>query len=275
MQSQYLLGVTCTSAADCWAVGSRFDTFGVNQTLIEHWDGSLWSVVPSPDSSTIQADTLQGVTCMSASDCWAVGFSSESETRFHTLVEHWDGNSWSVVPSPDANPTSRNILLGVKCTSASQCWAAGYQGYTTGGIPEQTLIERWDGVSWSVATSPNSSAEQQNLLQDVTCTATSECWAVGYYYLSYTQQQTQAHTLIEHYTVSPKIVSITRLPNGHIRLNCIGLPNSGYNVQASPDLNPANFATISNLTADPAGSFSFEDTNAVNFTTRFYRLTIP
>jgi hypothetical protein len=44
------------SARDIWAVG--FDIIsgtGDDQTLVEHWDGTAWMIVPSPDpgSSTI------------------------------------------------------------------------------------------------------------------------------------------------------------------------------------------------------------------------------
>src|SRR5207249_3636353 len=67
-----LSGVTCTSPSDCWAVGSYRNGF-YNQTLIEHWNGTAWSIVTSPNTSTTQSNGLSGVTCTSASNCWAVG----------------------------------------------------------------------------------------------------------------------------------------------------------------------------------------------------------
>src|SRR5438105_8669888 len=68
-----LLGVTCVSASDCWAVGSYVADRGAPQTLIEHWDGTSWAIVPSPNTS-LPNNVLSGVTCVSWSDCWAVGY---------------------------------------------------------------------------------------------------------------------------------------------------------------------------------------------------------
>ena len=73
-----------------------------------------------------------------------------------------------------------NYLKGVTCVSASECWAVGY--YYNGILPVQTLIERWDGTSWAIVASPNTSATQSNELFRVTCVSASECWAVGNYY---------------------------------------------------------------------------------------------
>src|SRR5438105_12938109 len=68
-----LLGVTCVSASDCWAVGSYVAGSGAPRTLIEHWDGTAWAIVPSPNTS-LPNNVLSGVTCVSWSDCWAVGY---------------------------------------------------------------------------------------------------------------------------------------------------------------------------------------------------------
>ena len=42
--SSYLKGVTCTSPADCWAVGDTLNIQG-DQPLIEHFVGSSWAIV--------------------------------------------------------------------------------------------------------------------------------------------------------------------------------------------------------------------------------------
>ena len=63
------------------------------------------------------------------------------------------------------------------------------------GSAYETLIEHWDGTSWSIVTSPNGSTTQDNLLDSVTCTSASQCWAVGDYYNGSAYQ-----TLIEQYT---------------------------------------------------------------------------
>ena len=168
-----LLGVTCVSGSDCWAVGSSF-TGGVVQTLIERWDGTSWSVVPSSNTSATEHNVLHAVSCSSGSDCWAVGFYLASTPQ--TLIERWDGASWSIVTSPNTNVAQNNVLHGVTCVAESQCWAVGrYRSDST----YQTLVEFWDGISWTIVASPNTSAARANSLLGVACVATSDCWAVG------------------------------------------------------------------------------------------------
>jgi hypothetical protein len=79
--------------------------------------------------------------------------------------------------------------------------------------------------------------------------------------------------------VSPvlKILSITRPANGHIILQCLGVPNQLNNLQVSPNLSPGSFATIvpSPVAADNTGAFQYDDAGAVGLTKRFYRLTYP
>ena len=193
-----LSGVTCVSASECWAVGYYFtsDNF-VDQTLIERWDGTSWSIVSSPNTSTTEANVVLGVTCVSASECWAVGYYYGLDDLIsQTLIERWDGTSWSIVSSPNTN-TQSNVLLGVTCASASDCWAVGDYAFT--GNVLQTLIERWDGTSWAIVNSPNTSTSQSNLLYSVTCGSTPDCWAVGYYY----NTSSIAQTLALRYTASP------------------------------------------------------------------------
>src|SRR5207244_865516 len=79
-----LLGVTCVSASDCWAVGSNVAGSGAPRTLIEHWDGTVWAVVSSPNAS-LPNNVLSSVTCVSASDCWAVGYYITAPDVYQTL----------------------------------------------------------------------------------------------------------------------------------------------------------------------------------------------
>ena len=75
------------------------------QTLIERWDGTSWAIVTSPNTSTTQNNFLYGVTCVSASDCWAVGYYvNASSNAYQTLIERWDGTSWAIVTSPNTSP---------------------------------------------------------------------------------------------------------------------------------------------------------------------------
>jgi hypothetical protein len=67
-----LLGMTAISATDVWAVGDYTNSLGYEQTLTEHWDGTSWSVVSSPNVGT-GYNYLEGVAAVSANNVWAVG----------------------------------------------------------------------------------------------------------------------------------------------------------------------------------------------------------
>ncbi len=170
-----LNGVAVVSTNDVWAVGYSNNISG---TLTEHWDGSSWSVVASPNPSSTQ-NSLQGVAVVSTSDVWAVGYYANSNNgTYQTLTEHWNGNSWSIVASPNIYLSAYDFLYGVAVVSASDVWAVGF--YSNGnGNAEQTLTEHWDGNSWSIVSSPNVGFSS-NYLFGVAVVSTSDVWAVGY-----------------------------------------------------------------------------------------------
>src|SRR5205085_6195448 len=91
--------------------------------------GPGWSLVTSSNTGATQTNYLNGTTCVSASDCWAVGYynnGSGGSGAAQTLIEHWNGTSWAIVFSPNTSATQTNYLNSVTCTSAVNCWAAGY-----------------------------------------------------------------------------------------------------------------------------------------------------
>jgi hypothetical protein len=67
-----LLGVACTSASACEAVGERTVANGSTHTLAEAWNGTTWSIQPTPPPIGKFA-VLNGVSCTSATGCTAVG----------------------------------------------------------------------------------------------------------------------------------------------------------------------------------------------------------
>src|SRR5437868_6178538 len=162
-----LRDVAVVTANDMWLVGNNYNCSGGGcpHTLAEHWDGTSWSLVPTPELGTGD-NILYGVAAVSANDVWAVG-----QNCNQTLVEHWNGTSWSVVPSPNPG-TGQNFLYGVAAVSATDVWAVGYYSGRTGG----TLTEHWDGTSWSVVSTPNVGTQ----LKDVAAVSANDVWAVGY-----------------------------------------------------------------------------------------------
>jgi hypothetical protein len=149
-QRNYLEGVSCVSRSLCMGAGGYYN--GANyQTLIEKWNGSTWSLVSSPNTTSTQGNYLEGVSCASSSFCMAAG-DYYNGTNYQTLIEKWNGSTWSLVGSPNTSSTQDNYLRGVSCVSSSFCMAAGdYYACTN----DQTLIEKWNGRTWSLVSSPN------------------------------------------------------------------------------------------------------------------------
>src|SRR5438034_3887702 len=151
---------------ELWSVGIYNANFHW-LTLIEHWDGTGWQVVPSPNHP--DADHyLRGVFALDPNDVWAVGRYDPQGGGSSTLILHWDGVSWSIVPSP--NPTVYNELRAVTAAALNDVWAVGYHFVSSLNpqvLGQQTLIEHWDGTSWSIVPSPNVGTHD-NLLQAVT-----------------------------------------------------------------------------------------------------------
>jgi hypothetical protein len=173
-------GVSCVSATACTAVGT-FDRSGdVIKTLAESWNGTSWSVVPTRNPPPVNGSSwLTGVSCVSATACTAVGYREKSlNVQMRTLVESWNGTSWSVVQSPNAGrATTGNLLSGVSCVSATACTAVG--AYANSGTGK-TLVESWDGTSWSVVPSPNAGLPRTlNVLNGVSCVSPTACTAAG------------------------------------------------------------------------------------------------
>jgi hypothetical protein len=170
----YLNGVSCTSATTCTAVGYFLNSGSLPKTLIESWNGTAWSVVPSPSPET--NDNLNSVSCTSPTACMAVGYYNGSGSPPKTLIESWNGTTWSVVPSPQPGSISNN-LYGVSCISATACTAVGVHENKFGLF--KTLIQSWDGASWTMA--PSANPGPINHLVGVSCASAAACTAAGYY----------------------------------------------------------------------------------------------
>ena len=167
-----LNGVAAVSATDAWAVGNHFDaTIGGDAGLIEHWDGSRWSIVPSPAS----ASSLRSVAVISASDVWAAG-----ETGGQPVFEHWDGKAWTAFFGPLVS-AGYVAAIGITAVSASDVWAVGTTRETVRGAPYQTLSEHWNGHKWSIVPSPDP-VTGNNVFLQAAAISSSDVWAVGYDY---------------------------------------------------------------------------------------------
>jgi hypothetical protein len=190
-----IFDVSCVTGADCWGVGTVIDETSGNGnpsgTLVEHWDGNSWSIVPSPNPSgaSVAGALLQSVSCSSSTSCMAVGYASDNTGAALTdLIEDWNGSSWSIVPGAQTGQAF-DQLSRVDCLSPGNCWAVGNAGPAQqepnflpifpAAAGNQGLIEHWDGSNWSMVPSTVEPGSAGGYLYGIDCSNNSDCWASG------------------------------------------------------------------------------------------------
>jgi hypothetical protein len=173
----YLIGVAARTWNDVWAVGGT-NWFDGSQPLIMHFGGLHWHQIPVP--SPAGGGYLNAVTATSATNAWAVGLVGPGPgvpSPTTPLIEHWDGKHWAIQrfqPVPGGGQ-----FLAVAVLSATNAWAIGQTGPSSEGTGQQTLIEHWNGASWTRVASPNLPGASNSSLRGVTAIAASNAWAVG------------------------------------------------------------------------------------------------
>jgi hypothetical protein len=178
--SNVLNAVGARTGTDAWAVGNFL---GPNDDdgqvmLAEHWNGSAWSQVPTPNVVRFD-EKLNAVSAAAANDAWAVG--STNKTGFaHTdpLAAHWDGTSWTIVPTPATTGGSKSILFGVANLGGGNAWTVGRSA------ANRALVEHWDGSAWTIIPTPDPMAPagstfSGSALTAVSARAANDIWAAG------------------------------------------------------------------------------------------------
>jgi hypothetical protein len=189
-QANTLFSVATATDNDVWAVGAAYDEqLTAYRTVIEHWNGASWSVVPSPNASN-GYNLLNGVAVVAANDVWAVGQAADGNT-YSTMIEHMGGGkgggrgpTWSIVPSPNVAGSS-SVLTAITVVSASDLWAVGYS--TDGNFQSQPLTLHWNGSAWSIVPSATSG---NDMLFAVDAVASNDVWAIGQTRIGYSSNRT-------------------------------------------------------------------------------------
>jgi len=181
--------VAILSPSDVWAVGNDTNGPTTGHTLAEHWDGASWAVASTPNPSQTR-NALTDLVAFSPDDVYAVGSDSDFTLTSHSLVEHFDGASWTVSSIPSLG--TENELDGIDGASPSDVWASG-DVLTDKGDP-RTLIEGLSGGVWSQARSP-SPGRRANHLFGVAAAASDQVWALG----QASSELTGSSTLIERF----------------------------------------------------------------------------
>ncbi|MFN8498687.1 MAG: hypothetical protein U0641_12615 [Anaerolineae bacterium] len=171
-----LADVAVVAPDNVWAVGWYADDWhsDATRTLIVHWNGQVWTQVPSPGEPMVHTE-LTGIAAASASDIWAVGWSAPfvgGPTKI--VILHWNGLNWQSIDPPSLGLGS-GLLKSVVARSAQDVWAVGLR---TGTVTSFTpLVLRWDGRRWTEVATP----EQQGQMRWFNAITVSPTflWAVG------------------------------------------------------------------------------------------------
>ncbi len=172
--SNALTDVSCTTSVFCVAVGSENSGTG-GGTLIEQWNGSTWTVVPSVNAPATTGDTLNSVSCVGTTFCLAVGGSSTGPS----VAETWNGTAWSFVTATPPTGSTSSPLSSVSCVSSTTCEVLGTA--TVGGT-NSIFANQWNGTTLAAstaATPPVTSGTPVPSATGMDCVSASWCLAVG------------------------------------------------------------------------------------------------
>jgi hypothetical protein len=129
-----LQGVSCVSTASCVAVGYAPGSAFTEHPMAEVLTGGRWEPVrlPLPRGAAGHSAWLSGVSCVTATNCVAVGTISSEKLA---LVETLSVSGWTATSvSPPANEP-RVWLSSVSCVAVGSCRAAGPTGGATRASP--------------------------------------------------------------------------------------------------------------------------------------------
>jgi hypothetical protein len=132
--------VAAVSTTDAWAVGNWRATY--EGPLVEHWNGTKWSVVNVPGET--RSDYLENVSAPSATNVTITGL-----YQWGLLILHYNGMSWTRTTPPI--PLNAESLGGFGINdvmaplSATDVWIG-----IDGGI-----VDHWNGRGWKgIPTAP-------------------------------------------------------------------------------------------------------------------------
>ena len=168
---------------NAWAVG-EYEQDGpqgrIYRTLVVHWDGQAWAVVPSP-SPDAGLNYLSAVAGTAPDDLWTVGVSTTPTPdgpRGLTLTLHWDGQTWQTVPSPNIGAHT-NTLSSVTARARDDVWAVGAATGDSRISTAQPLVLHWDGQTWAALPGPAAGPGALTLAQVVTA-GDGTVWVAGW-----------------------------------------------------------------------------------------------
>lgn len=252
------VGALSCGALGCIGVGAR-----PVSPILGAWrrSGNRWLPMPfQPRVRGVYGGALTSVSCVSATDCLAVGNidahthvacepNSLNLTVCETLVpvlERWDGATWTrqlffpvpviaqlAVPVGSEQPYSG--MNAVSCASAKACTLIGYVGSGTGSSWGPDFADSWNGSSWKMTIMPSPQGTDPQLTS-ISCVSRG-CVAVGSITVNGTSQPYAAEEyggvwseVLPTVAGAAALTSVSCVPNGV----CFAVGYSGSGTSQQP-----------------------------------------
>ena len=205
-----MAGVSCPAAGACIAVGGLIKG-GVNaqeQPLSEAWNGTAWSVLPTPNPHAENGSDLSSVSCTSIAACTAGGGYAYADVAQSVFAFRWNGTSWTMQNQPNPGGQSINSDNAVSCGGPHDCTVAG-SWINISALP---LAQHWNGTRWIGLKPPTPPPAVQAQFNGVSCPAAADCRAVGSSATNLNGYPTAS--LAEHWTATQWLVEPLPSPAG-------------------------------------------------------------
>jgi hypothetical protein len=154
-----------------WTVGAAPEAFsGIDRPLTARLDGTSWTTFAAPSVDQAGSPELFDIAALAPNDIWAAG-SAVANGLAGPLVEHWDGGSWSIVPTPNVTDRTFRALAAI---TSDDVWVVGSQDNPS-GVGRIPLTEHWDGTTWTAI--PSNS--RRPAFTAISATASNDVWALA------------------------------------------------------------------------------------------------
>jgi hypothetical protein len=178
--------VSCASAGNC-AVTGHYDNGAPEAFVVSQINGSWGTAIELPGPPAFGIATFASVSCASAGNCAAVGYSGspiDSASAEPLAVSERNGAWGKAIPVPGTAATAINAAVSVSCGSPGNCVAGGNDATEFNG-PYQAFVVSQQNGSWGKATGiPGLTALNAGGIAEVlsvSCEWARNCSAGGYY----------------------------------------------------------------------------------------------
>jgi hypothetical protein len=171
------MAISCLSVTSCVFAGQTYPIGNNFRTLLERWNGKVFTPMKTAASADVNGFSLNDVSCVSAKSCVAAGLIASSASGNwvgSTLV--WNGKSWTADKVAWPKGTVQAYLFGVSCTSPTNCVAVGAAG---GADAVRAAALSFNGRKWTRRNVPAPGAGKSSAFSDVSCPKAGDCVAIG------------------------------------------------------------------------------------------------